>query len=145
MSVIVSRDIMLRNKAVEPRRLGMLDKHQFHETKASIMDRLMDGKSREISKLQIMQKSGMAGSSLMGGGFADTSLGRTSTHQQNRALKDIEAMREHRLIIPFRGGLDSPFLNFSSGRSTKTENRQRPKDPIQGRKMIKIDTSFNRL
>lgn len=126
---------------VEPVSLG-INPRAMHETKASIMNRLMDGKSKNISKLDEMKKVGLNGGNLVGGSMVGGSM--SSYHQQNRAFADIEAMRTHRKVIPFTGGVNSPFLNFSSGRSTKTENKQRKLDPVMGEVLVNIDTGFNR-
>jgi hypothetical protein len=118
----------------------------YHETKASIMNRLSDGKAKEVSKLDTMKRShgNRVGGTLAGHNYIDTNRG-AMNHQQNRALEDIEALRERRLVYPFRGGVHSPFLNFSSGRSTKGSYMERKADPAQGRAIVGVDTAFNRL
>ena len=119
------------------------DGYFFHETKASIMARLGDGKAPTLSKLETMKKHGLNVGNLVGGTLVGGAMSHPS-HQQNRALEDIEAMRAHRLVVPFNGGRASPFLNFSSGRSTKGAHLTKMKDPAQGRAIVGVNTAFNR-
>jgi hypothetical protein len=129
--------------------VGMGDLSGFHETKASIMDRTSDGQAPKITKLESMKKHGISGGNLVGGAMVGGTLvgGAMAhpSHQQNRHLEDIEALRKHRLVVPFNGGLKSPFLNFTSGRSTRGADKTRHSSVKQGDNIIRIDTGFDRL
>lgn len=129
--------------AVEPASLGVVDADGYHETKASIMARLGDGQAKSLSKMETMKKYGLGKGNIVGGTLVGGAYHHPS-HHQNRALEDGEAMRKRRLVVPFRGGVHSPFLNFSSGRSTKGANKERMGDPAHGRAMVGVDTAFNR-
>jgi hypothetical protein len=129
---------------VQPPMIGFPDVSSFHETKASIMARLGDGKSTKLSKLETMKKHGLTGGSLVGGTLVGGAMAHPS-HQQNRALEDIEALRKKRLVVPFTGGLKSPFLNFTTGRSTRGAHKTRMTSVKQGDNIIKTDTKYGRL
>lgn len=108
--------------AVEPVSLD-IDRRGFHETKAEILEKLSGGKSKSYSKLDLIKKYGV---------------------KLDRPTQEIEAMRERRKVVPFTGGIHSPFLNFSSGRASKVANRERAEDPYLMRPVIATNTGFNR-
>ena len=122
----------------EPFRLGDTG---FHETKASIINRLSNGKSKSISKLDILKQKGLSGGGFSGGNFVGGNL--MGLDLQDRAVLSEDAMRIHRKVIPFNG-INSPFLNFSSGNSSKFEKNQLQKSAKQGADIIKVNTAFNR-
>lgn len=64
----------------------------------------------------------------------------------HRHLTDVHATRSRRAVIPFKGtNKDIPYLTFRSGRATRTADKEKVTDPMQGAKMIKINTGSNRL
>ena len=136
----------------EPASLGVSG---YHETRFSILNRLENGQAKSVSKLQDMKKSGLSGGNLIGGGLVGGNLiggglvggqlvGTTARHTQDRSLENIMADKTLRKVEPFTGGSDSPFLNFSSGRSTKGENKTLNLDTLQGEAMVHVNTGFNR-
>jgi hypothetical protein len=95
----------------------------FYETKQSIINRLDNGKGKSVSKLQTMNKVGMS---------------------MPRVITDDKAMKERRKVIPFND-MKSPFLNFSTGRGTKTATRQRVEDTIGDKAIVNVNTNLGRL
>ena len=64
----------------------------------------------------------------------------------HRHLTDVHATRSRRAVMPFKGtNKDIPFLTFRSGRATRTADKEKVTDPMQGAKMVKINTGSNRL
>lgn len=111
----------------EPISLG-ITKQKYHETRASIMNRLDKGKSKKISKASLLKSNKLLGGNMIG----------------NRILIDAQALKQPRKVLPFKGGDKSPFLNFSSGRSTKNSNVRRVSDPMKGKAIVNTLTQFNR-
>jgi hypothetical protein len=101
---------------------GDIEAMGYYETKQSIINRLDRGKAKSVSKLTEMKKAGMV----------------------SPTLQDTDALKMRRKVIPFRN-FNSPFLNFSSGRASKEAYRQQATDPIQGSKIVKVNTGFGRI
>lgn len=93
----------------------------FHETKAQILQRVSNSKSR--SRLDVMKKHGLS---------------------LDYPTQNVNAMKEQRKVIPFTGGSNSPFLNFKSGRASKYANAEKTNDPNMMKPVITTNTSFNR-
>ena len=139
---LVGQNIKIQNPV-----LGVKDVSGFHETKASIMARLAES-VLSLNKLDSLNHHGLfsgnlIGSELVGGTLVGGTFDHPS-HIQNRLIEDLHASNETRPVIPFRGGPTSPFLNFTSGNSSKGMQRARTMDDRQGLGMVSIDTGFNR-